>query len=167
MSIIEDRDPSVHLDILAARYADMPVTPLYPFGHGLSYTKFEYSNLRIDPAQMDPAGTARVSVDVKNAGGRAGVETAQLYVHETYTPVSTPVKQLRGFERVSLAAGESKTVTFMLTPDDLSLLDEHLHRIVAPGDFEIMVGRSSEDLPLQGMLKVQNRRGGSAGSNGR
>jgi beta-glucosidase len=147
-------------------YADMPLTPLYPFGHGLSYTKFEYSNLRIDPAQMDPAGTARVSVDVKNTGGRAGIETAQLYIHQTYTPVSTPVKQLRGFERVSLAAGESKTVTFTLTSEDLSLLDEHLRPVVVPGDFEIMVGRSAEDLPLQGMLKVQNHRSGSAGSQG-
>jgi beta-glucosidase len=116
---------------------------------------------------MDPTGTARVSVDVKNAGGRAGVETAQLYIHETYAPVSTPVKRLRGFERVSLAAGESKTVTFTLTSEDLSLLDEHMRWVVVPGDFEIMVGRSAEDLPLQGMLKVQNHCGGSAGSNGR
>jgi hypothetical protein len=93
--------------------------------------------------------------------------SAQLYIHETYKPVSTPVKQLRGFERVSLAAGESKTVTFTLTSEDISLLDEHMRRVVVPGDFEIMVGRSAEDLPLQGMLKVQNHRGGSAGSNGR
>ena len=135
-------------------YADMPATPLYPFGYGLSYTKFEYSNLRIDPAEMHPGGKARVSVDVKNTGDRAGVETVQLYIHETSGPVSTPVKQLRGFERVALKPGETKTVTLTLTPEDLQLLDSDMHWRVVPGDFEIMVGKSSEDLPLRGMLKV-------------
>src|SRR5436190_2010924 len=76
-------------------YVDMPGTPLYPFGYGLSYSKFEYSNLRIDPAEIHPAGSARVSVDVKNIGDRTGVETVELYLHEAFTPVATPVKQLR------------------------------------------------------------------------
>ena len=83
-------------------YVDMPATPLYPFGYGLSYTHFEYSNLRVEPAEIHPGGEARVTVDVKNTGDRAGVETVQLYLHEKYAPVSTPVKQLRGFERVAL-----------------------------------------------------------------
>jgi len=135
-------------------YADMPATPLYPFGYGLSYTKFDYSNLRIDPAEIHPAGNARVSVDVKNTGGRAGEETVQLYLHETFAPVSTPVKQLRGFERVALQPGEMKTVAFTLTPEDFQLLDQDMHWVVAPGDFEINVGRSSDDLPLMGTLQV-------------
>ena len=135
-------------------YADMPGTPLYPFGYGLSYTRFEYSNLRIEPAETHPGGEARVSVDVKNSGDRAGVETAQLYLHEKYAPVSTPVKQLRGFERVSLAPGELKTVTFKLTPEDLQLLDIDMDWRVVPGDFEIMVGKSSADIALRGILKV-------------
>jgi len=135
-------------------YVDMPATPLFPFGYGLSYTQYEYSNLRIDPPQIHPEGMARVSVEVKNTGDRAGTETVQLYIHETAGPVATPVKQLRGFERVDLKPGETKNVTLTLTPEDLQLLDRDMHWRVVPGDFEIMVGKSSEDLPLQGVLKV-------------
>lgn len=136
-------------------YVDMPATPLYPFGYGLSYTSFEYSNLHIEPVAIHSAGDARVSVDVKNTGSRAGVETAQLYVHEAFAPVSTPVKRLRGFERVALDPGKTKTVTFALTPEDLQLLDQDMHWVVAPGDFEIMVGKSSDDIQLKGTLKVR------------
>ncbi len=142
------------IEQLKRGYADMPATPLYAFGYGLSYTKFDYSNLRIDPAQTRSSGYAQVSVDIKNVGARAGVETAQLYVHETFAPVSIPVKQLRGFERVALAPGETKTVTFKVTPDDLRLLDHRMQWVVVPGDFEIMVGKSAEDLPLKGTLKI-------------
>jgi beta-glucosidase len=136
-------------------YVDMPATPLYPFGYGLSYTKFEYSNLRVDPAEIHPAGSARVSVDVKNVGNRAGEETVQLYIHEAIAPVSTPIKQLRGFERVALEPGETKTTTFTLTPEHLQLLDRDMHWVVVPGEFEIMVGRSSDDIPLKGTLGVR------------
>jgi beta-glucosidase len=135
-------------------YADMPATPLYPFGYGLSFTKFEYGNLRVEPAEIRSGGEARVSLEVKNAGARAGVETVQLYLHEKYAPVSTPVKQLRGFERVALNPGETKTVTLKLTPEDLQLLDVDMQWKVVPGDFEIMVGKSSADVSLQGILKV-------------
>jgi beta-glucosidase len=135
-------------------YVDMPATPLYPFGHGLSYTRYAYSNLRIEPAQIHPDGTAQVSLEVKNIGDRAGTETVQLYTHEKTGPVATPVKQLRGFERVSLKPGEIKNVKLTLTPEDLRLLDLDMHWRVVPADFEIMVGRSSEDLPLKGLLKV-------------
>ncbi len=135
-------------------YVDMPATPLYPFGYGLSYTRFEYSNLRVEPAEIHPGGEARVTVDVKNVGDRAGVETVQLYLHEKYAPVSTPVKQLRGFARVALDPGATKTVTLKLTPEDLQLLDIDMRWRVVPGDFEIMVGRSSADIPQEGLLKV-------------
>jgi beta-glucosidase len=136
-------------------YVDMPATPLYAFGYGLSYTKFEYSNLRLDPPEIRSGGNARVSVEVKNTGDRAGVETVQLYLHEVVATVSTPVKQLRGFEKVVLKPGETQTVTFTLTPEELQLLNRDMHWVVEPGDFEIMVGRSSEDLPLKGTLKVR------------
>jgi beta-glucosidase len=135
-------------------YADMPATPLYPFGYGLSYTHFEYSNLHVEPAQIHRGDEARVTLDVKNTGDCAGVETVQLYLHEAYAPVSTPVKQLRGFERVALEPGETKPVTMMLSPEDLQLLDIDLHWRVVPGNFEVMVGKSSADVPLQGILKV-------------
>ncbi len=135
-------------------YVDMPATPLYPFGYGLSYTNYEYSNFRIAPAEIHPGGTAQVSVQVKNAGTRAGTETVQLYLHERAAPVAIPVKQLRGFEQINLKPGEEKTVTLTLGPEDLQLLDRDMHWRVVPGDFEIMVGRSSADLPLRGSLRV-------------
>ena len=133
----------------------MPGTPLYPFGYGLSYTHFQYSNLRIDPAEIYSQGEAHVSVDVENTGKRAGVETVQLYLHERYAPVSTPVKQLRGFERVELAPGQKKTVTFTLGPEDLQLLDRNMHWVVVPGTFDIMIGKSSADIALKGALEVK------------
>ena len=135
-------------------YVDMPATPLYPFGHGLSYTRFEYGKLRIDPSQIHPDGTARVSVEVKNTGDRAGTETVQLYTHRATGPVATPVKQLRGIGRVDLEPGETKQVTLMLTPEELQLLDRDLRWRVIPGDVEIMVGTSSENLPLKGVLTI-------------
>ena len=135
-------------------YADMPGTPLYPFGYGLSYTNFTYSNLRISPLQISPEGNAEVSVDVTNTGKRAGVETVQLYLHERYTPVAIPVKNLRGFQRVAINPGETKTVTMKLTPEDLKLLDEDMHWKVVPGIFDVMIGKSSADIVLTRALQV-------------
>ncbi|HEV2423668.1 MAG TPA: glycoside hydrolase family 3 C-terminal domain-containing protein [Terriglobia bacterium] len=135
-------------------YVDMPGTPLYPFGYGLSYTQFQYTNLHIEPAQIYTGGNARVTVDVSNIGKRAGVDTVQLYFHERYAPVATAVKQLRGFERVALEPGERKTVTFTLGPDDLRLLDRDLRWRVVPGTFDVMIGKSSAEIPLEGTLRV-------------
>ncbi len=136
-------------------YVNMPGTALYPFGYGLSYTRFQFSSLHIDPAQISTGGNARVTVDVQNVGNRVGVETVQLYVHERYAPVSTPVKQLRGFQGVTLDPGQKKTVTFVLGPTDLQLLDRSMHWVVVPGTFDVMVGKSSTDIPLQGILNVE------------
>ena len=136
-------------------YADMPATPLYAFGYGLSFTRFDYGKLRVEPAEIRASGEARVTLDVKNTGDRPGVETVQLYLHEKYAPVSTPVKQLRGFARVPLNAGETKKVTLNLTPEDLQLLDVDSHWRVVPGEFEIMVGKSSAEIVLQETLTVK------------
>jgi beta-glucosidase len=136
-------------------YVDMPSSPLYPFGYGLSYTQFQYSNLVVDSPQIRAGGNARVHLEVKNIGSRPGVDTVQLYLHERFAPVSTAIKQLHGFERVALNAGESKTVSFTLTPEDLMLLDLNMHWSVVPGTFDIMVGSSSADIPLKATLQVK------------
>ncbi|HEU0185901.1 MAG TPA: glycoside hydrolase family 3 N-terminal domain-containing protein [Blastocatellia bacterium] len=117
--------------------------PLFPFGHGLSYTTFEYSNLKVTPAQIGPSGRAEVSVTVTNAGKRAGDEVVQLYIRDLVSSVTRPVMELKDFKRISLAPGESKTVNFTITPDKLSFLDLNMNRIVEPGAFDIMVGTSS------------------------
>ena len=136
-------------------YVDMPSSPLYPFGYGLSYTKFQYSNLVVDSPQIRPGANAQLHLQVKNVGNRPGVETVQLYLHERFAPVSTAIKQLHGFQRVALDAGETKTVSFTLTPEDLMLLDLDMHWRVVPGTFDIMVGSSSADLPLKTTLEVK------------
>ena len=135
-------------------YVDMPSSPLYPFGYGLSYTQFRYSNLVVDTPHIRPGGDAHVHVEVKNTGDRPGVETVQLYTHERFAPVSTAVLQLHGFQRVALGPGESKTVGFTLTPEDLMLLDLDMHWTVVPGIFDIMVGGSSADIPFTAALEV-------------
>ncbi len=117
--------------------------PLFPFGHGLSYTTFEYSAPTVTPARIGPGGSAQVSVTVRNTGRRAGDEVVQLYIRDLVSSVTRPVKELRDFRRITLAPGESKTVTFTLTPDKLSFLDLHMQRVVEPGQFDIMVGTSS------------------------
>ena len=117
--------------------------PLFPFGFGLSYTTFAYSNLSVSPARIGTAGQTRVSVTVTNTGKRAGDEIVQLYIHDLVSSVTRPVMELKDFKRISLAQGESKTVEFVITPDKLSFLDLNMNRIVEPGWFDIMVGTSS------------------------
>lgn len=117
--------------------------PLFPFGHGLSYTTFAYSNLKISPQRIDVGGKAEVSVDVTNTGHVAGDEVVQLYIRDQVSSVTRPVKELKGFERITLEPGETRTVTFVIRPDRLSFLDAHMARIVEPGLFDIMVGTSS------------------------
>ena len=115
-------------------------SPLFEFGHGLSYTTFKYSNLRVSPRKILPDGSVAVRVDVRNAGKVAGKEVVQLYVNDVISSLTAPVKALRRFEKIHLAPGEKKTVTFTLGPEDLALLDESQEWVVEPGDFEVMIG---------------------------
>ena len=117
--------------------------PLFPFGFGLSYTTFSYSNPKVNPARISVSGDTKVSVTVTNAGKRAGDEIVQLYIRDLVSSVTRPIMELKDFKRISLGPGESKTVEFVITPDKLSFLDLNLKSVVEPGWFDIMVGTSS------------------------
>lgn len=119
-------------------------TPMYPFGFGLSYTTFRYDEVRVFPPSIKPDGVARVTVTLTNTGQRAGDEVVQVYVRDLVSSVTRPIKELKGFRRVSLEPGESKTVTFDLGFAELSLLNEEMQRVVEPGDFEVQAGGSSD-----------------------
>ncbi len=127
-----------------SKYLDVPVTPQFPFGHGLSYTTFELSGLTLGGTGITASGTLPVQVTVRNTGSRAGDEVVQVYVTDVAASVTRPVKQLRAFERVSLAPGESKTLAFTLGPRDLGLLDARFRWTVEPGEFRITAATSSE-----------------------
>jgi beta-glucosidase len=131
--------------------------PLYPFGYGLSYTTFDYSGLRIQPGGIAPDGSVTVEVDVRNTGERAGCETVQCYVRDLVSSTTTPVQSLCAFRRVDLAPGESRTLTFVLTPDDLSLYDVNLNRIVEPGEFEARIGRLRQTFRLQHGSELEHK----------
>jgi beta-glucosidase len=120
--------------------------PLFPFGFGLSYTTFDISAPRLSSATIRPNQSVQVSVDVRNTGARAGDEVVQLYIRDQVSSVTRPVKELRGFERVTLNPGESRTLTFTLTPRSLQFWNAQMQRIVEPGAFDIMVGPNSESL---------------------
>lgn len=126
-------------------YVSGPYSPLYPFGHGLSYTTFSYDNLKVSPATAKVGDSVNVSVEVKNTGDRAGDEVVQLYIRDLVGSVSRPVKELKDFRRITLAAGETKTVSFTITPEKLQFYNIEMKRVVEPGEFQVMVGTSSED----------------------
>jgi len=123
-------------------------TPLYPFGYGLSYTKYEYSALKLSSQEIAADGSVDVTVNVKNSGGMDGVEIVQLYIRDRFSSFTRPVKELKDFARVSLKAGEIKEVKFTVTPDKLMMLDKNLKPVVEPGEFIVMVGGSSMDEDL-------------------
>ncbi len=125
------------------------VGALYPFGYGLSYTDFEYSNLSVSPKEQYAQGNVEVSVDIKNVGDREGDEVVQLYIKDKVSSVISYVMQLRGFDRIALEPGETKTVHFNIKPDDLQILDKNMNWTVEPGDFEVLVGSSSKDIRLK------------------
>jgi len=129
--------------------------PLFPFGHGLSYTTFKYSGLKLSADKIKADGRVNISVDVKNTGKRAGDEVVQLYVHQEKSSVKVPAKELRGFQRISLQPGEKQTVTFTLPAAKLAIWDETAHGfVVEPGVFDVMIGASSADIRLKNQIEV-------------
>jgi len=127
-------------------YIFSDTSPLFPFGFGLSYTTFNYANMRVTPSSMGASATATVSVDVTNTGKRAGDEVVQMYIRDEVSSVTRPVKELRGFERITLKPGETKSVTFKLGPQELQFYNRQMKRVVEPGKIRVMVGPNSVDL---------------------
>ena len=134
-------------------YVSSCVTPLFPFGHGLSYTRFVYSNLRIDPPQVE-TGSVRIRLDIENVGERTGDEVVQLYVRDEFACVPRPVKELKGFQRLTLAPGQRRSLAFDLPVDQLAFFDGDMRLIVEPGTIQVMVGSSSEDIRLTGAFEI-------------
>ena len=120
--------------------------PLFPFGFGLSYTTFKYSNLKITNPKISMNGETTVTVDITNTGKVRGDEVAQMYLRDEYSSVTRPVKELKDFARVSIDAGQTKTVTFKITTQKLQFYNREMKRVVEPGTFQVMVGGSSVDL---------------------
>jgi len=133
-------------DKFTSKYLDSPNTPLYPFGYGLSYTTFNYENIKIDKNKISNDESNYVSVDVTNKGKFTGEEVVQLYIRDEFASVTRPVKELKGFQKIKLNPGETKTVSFKIMPSMLSFLDKDMKSIVEPGDFTVMIGGNSVDL---------------------
>jgi beta-glucosidase len=136
-----------------SKYLDIPWTPQWPFGHGLSYTTFAYADLRLSADSMRAADSLVVTVSVRNSGTRPGDEVVQLYLRDEAASVTRPLRSLKGFGRVSLGPGEAREVRFTLRPEDLSLYDLTMRRVVEPGAFTVFVGGSS-DGGLEGRFLV-------------
>ena len=141
-------------DKYTSKYTDLPSSPLFPFGYGLSYTSFEYKDLKLSARSITPGGTLKLSVTVTNTGAREGAEVAQLYVHDEVASVTRPVRALAGFRRLSLKPGESRPVEFELTPKELGLYDQRMKFVVEPGKFRVYVGGSSVG-GLEGEFEVR------------
>ncbi len=139
-------------------YADLSSKPLFPFGHGLSYTRFEYTNLELSAAEVPATGALDVRVAVTNVGSRPGEEVVQLYVHDVVASVTRPVKQLKGFRRIALAPGESRRVAFRLDVSQLAFYDRDMEFVVEPGRVEVLVGSSSEDIRLSDSFEISGQR---------
>jgi len=140
--------------IAFADYVDMPHTPRYYFGHGLSYTSFEYSNLKLNRTEVDPTEAVIVSFDIQNTGNMHGTEVVQLYLKDRYASMTRPVMELAGFQRINLSLGEKKTVTFQIEPSQLAFLDQKMRWKVEAGDIDLQIGSSSMDIKLKGSFNI-------------
>jgi beta-glucosidase len=129
-----------------SNYLDVPNDPLFPFGYGLSYTTFEYSPMTLSSNTLTQGGNITASVTVTNTGSRAGAEVVQLYIRDMVGSIARPVQELKGFERINLKPGESRTVTFTINADLLKFYNKDLEHVCEPGDFEVMIGTDSRNV---------------------
>jgi beta-glucosidase len=129
-----------------SKYLDVPNTPLYPFGHGLSYTTFSYGDIKLSKTSIAATDKLQVTVNISNTGNYDGEETVQLYIRDMVGSITRPVKQLRRFEKVTLKKGESREVSFTLTVEDLKFFNKDLKWVSEPGDFRVFVGTSSQEV---------------------
>jgi len=127
-------------------YLGTTTEPLFPFGYGMSYTTFKYGNVRLSPDSIGPLGQTRVQVNVTNTGSRRGEDVVQLYIRDEVSSVTRPIKELRGFQRIALEPGQTRTVDFALGPNELQFVNREMQRVVEPGTFKVMVGGNSRDL---------------------
>ncbi|WP_242918604.1 beta-glucosidase BglX [Pontibacter liquoris] len=134
------------LDKYKSRYMDVSNDPLYPFGYGLSYTSFSYAAPQLSKTAINPSETLQVSVVVRNTGNYDGEEVVQLYVQDVVGSITRPVKELKGFQKIALKKGETKTITFNISPDDLKFYNNDLEYVLEPGDFKVFVGTNSRDV---------------------
>jgi beta-glucosidase len=137
-------------------YLDESSAPLYPFGYGLTYTRFKYQNLQVETPTVSPAGTIRVSAEVRNEGPREGTEVVQLYVHDRVAPTSRPVRELKAFTRVTLAPGQSQTVEFSVLANDVGSYDPAMKWIVPPGTYDVWVAPNAAE-GIEGQFEMAGR----------
>jgi beta-glucosidase len=129
-----------------SKYPDVPITPLYPFGFGLSYTQFKFGPLQLSSKNIPPNGKLTVNVEVENVGKRTGDEVVQIYIRDQAATVTRPVLELKGFERITLSPGEKRRVQFDLTSEHLGFYDRSLKFVVEPGEFKVFIGPNSAEL---------------------
>lgn len=134
----------------STKYLDVPNSPLYPFGYGLSYTTFSYGEVQLSSATIKTGQNITASVTVTNTGKFDGVETVQLYIRDMVGSISRPIKELKGFKKISLKAGESATVSFRISVDDLKFYNADLKYIAEPGEFKLFIGGNSQDVKEAG-----------------
>ena len=139
-----------------SKYLDLPNTPQFPFGFGLSYTQFRIGDLKLEKTQILPNGSVKVSVEVENTGKVAGDEVVQLYISDVAASITRPIKELKGFKRITLQPGQKQRIYFTLSPKELSFLDRNFNPVVEPGEFIVYVGTSSDN-GLQSTFEVVNR----------
>ena len=156
--VFYNHKPSGGRSNIRGDYSDLSSRPLYCFGHGLSYTEFEYGGLEITPARVTAPGRVAIAAELRNSGRVEGEEVVQLYVHDVVGSATRPVKQLAGFARIELAPGQRCRVGFELDLAQLSFFDARMQRVIEPGEIELMIGASSDDIRLRGSFQIEGKR---------